>query len=135
MSAQLPNAATPVVPLVGPPLNPRIDGKNLFQDQVISGTSPIFSWQAPAVGTASGYRILVYEVVVNNGTPFLDFKGNGFYVTGTSAQLPPGVLSSGKSYTFVIQSVYRQADIGANPNLETMPEGEADLSTGLITIQ
>jgi hypothetical protein len=134
VSAQLPTASSPIVPLVGPPLNPQIDGKSLFQDQVISGTNPVFSWQPPSVGTASGYRIRVYELDVNNGTTSLNLKG-GFYVTGTSVQLPPGVLSSGKTYTFAIDSLYRQSDIGANPNLETMPEGEADLGTGLVTIQ
>jgi hypothetical protein len=134
VSAQLPTASSPISPLVGPPLNPQIDGKDLFQDQTINGTSPMFSWQPPAVGTATGYLIRPYEVVVNNGTPSLDFKGV-FYVMGTSVQLPPGVLSSGKTYTFVIESVYRKTDVGANPNLETMPEGSADLGTGLITFQ
>ncbi len=134
VSAQFPSASKPIAPLVGPPLNPQIDGKDLFQDQVISGTNPVFSWQAPAVGTASGYLIRPYEVVVNNGTPSLDFKGV-FYVLGTSVQLPPGVLSSGKTYTFVIESVYRNTDVGTNPNLETMPEGSSDAGTGLITIQ
>lgn len=133
VSAQLPTATSPLQPLVGPPLNPQIDGKDLFQDQTISGTNPVLSWQAPAVGTASAYRIVVYELTNSLQQP-LDYKF-AFYVSGTSVQLPPGVLSSGKTYTFLIESVYRETDVAANPNLETMPEGMADAGTGLITVQ
>jgi hypothetical protein len=134
VSADFPTASNPVAPLVGPALNPRINGSNLFNDQTISGTTPTLSWQPPAVGTASGYLIRAYQIVVG-GNPSLEFKGS-YYTTTTSVQLLPGVLSSGNSYWIEIESLYRKnVDISVSPHLESFPEGESDLGSGIISVQ
>jgi hypothetical protein len=135
VSADFPTASNPLVPLTGPPLNPTINGASLFNDQVITGTTPTLAWQPPSVGTASGYIIQVNEVVVNNGQTNVQAR-IWLTTTSTSVVLPPGVLSSGKAYHFVIRSEYRKnLDMSVSPNLETFPEGESELASGIITVQ
>jgi hypothetical protein len=58
------------------------------------------------------------------------------YTTNTSMVLPQGLLSSGNSYYFVIESLSRKIfDGSVAPYLETFPEGEADLVSGVITVK
>jgi hypothetical protein len=135
VTAEFPTASNPIAPLIGPALNPQINGIDLFQDQVISGTTPTLSWQPPALGTASIYSIGVQQFVVTNGNPSLQFKEQ-LYTTNTSVVLPQGLLSSGNSYCFVIESLSRKNLNGSvAPYQETFPEGESDLVSGVITVQ
>jgi hypothetical protein len=130
-----PAASNPIIPLIGPALNPQINGVSVFQDQVISNTTPILSWQPPALGSAYVYYIQVQQFVVTNGTPSLQFKGQ-LSTTNTSLALPQGLLSSGNSYCFVIESLSRKnLNSSVAPYLETFPEGAADLVSGVITVQ
>jgi hypothetical protein len=135
ITADLPTATNPIAPLVGPALDPQINGVSLFSDQTITGTSPTLSWRPPAVGTASGYSILVYSVVVQNGN-VAPLVGTILYTSSTSIVMPPGIITSGNIYYIVIDSLYRKnVDIGVSPYLETFPEGETNLGSGLITVQ
>jgi hypothetical protein len=136
-TSEFPTADKPISPLVGPVLNPQINGASLFQDQVIIGTTPTLSWQPPALGPAYIYRVQVQQFVVTNGTPSVQLSGLALYTTDTSMTMPPGILSSGKSYFVMIESLYRNEPAGSTvaPFKETFPEGEADLISGVITVQ
>jgi|HubBroStandDraft_2_1064218.scaffolds.fasta_scaffold13219_3 hypothetical protein len=135
VTTQFPTASNPIAPLVGPALNPQINGVNLFQDQRINGTTPTLSWQPPALGTAQIYFIAVQEFQLTNGNPSLQLKAQ-LYTTNTSMPVPQGLLTSGNSYCFVIESLDRKnLDGTVAPYLETFPEGAADLVSGVITVQ
>jgi hypothetical protein len=124
VTAQFPTASNPIAPFIGPALNPQVNGVSLFQDRVISGSTPVLSWQAPALGTAYIYHIEVIRRV------------DELYTTSTSIVLPQGLLSSGNSYCFVIQSISRKSlDNSVAPYIETFPEGSADVVSGVITVQ
>ncbi len=135
ITADLPTGSNPITPLIGPALNPEINGASLFNDQVITTTTPTLAWQAPAVGSASGFRINVYELVVTDGNPAVDLRAS-LYSTSTSIVLPPGVLVPGNAYCLVIASLFRKdLDVSVSPYVETFPEGESDLASGVITVQ
>jgi hypothetical protein len=134
VTSTFPTASDPIAPLVGPALNPQINGADLLQDQMISSATPTLSWQAPAVGTASLYLIRVYQFVVTNGSPSLQLDGN-FFSSTTSVMVPQGLMTSGNSYCFVIESLYRHNIGGVAPYQETFPEGVADLGSGVITVR
>ena len=135
ITAQFPTASTPIAPLIGPALNPQINGVSLFQDQVISGATPTLSWQPPALGTASIYDIALQQFSVVNGTPGVQFIGQ-LYTTNTSIVVPQGLLSEGNSYCFVIESISQQnSDGNVTPFIETFPVGSAEVVSGVITAQ
>lgn len=135
VTSQFPTASSPIAPLIGPVANPQINGSSLFNDQVVSGVSPTLSWQPPTLGTAYIYYIQVQQFSVTNGSPSVQLKAQ-LYSTNTSMALPPGLLSSGNSYCFVIEALSRtNLDGGVAPYMETFPEGESDVVSGVITIQ
>jgi len=135
ISKDFPTASSPIVPLVGPAIAPKINDSSLFNNQTITGTTPTISWQPPSVGTASGYSIIVQEVTVTNGVAQLQYKTTVF-TPSTSVTLPPGILTAGKTYYVEIASLYRKdADISSTPYRETFPEGDTHLGSGLITVQ
>lgn len=135
VSTDLPTVSNPIAPLVGPALNPQINGASLFTDKTIVGTTPTLTWQPPAVGTASGYIIRVYQIAVNNGSANLEAK-TFFFTSSTSVVLPPAILISGNSYYFQIESVYRKnIDLSVTPRRESFPEGTSDLGSGIISVQ
>lgn len=135
VTSQFPTASDPIVPLIGPVMNPQINGSSLFQDQVVDGISPTLSWQPPTLGTAYIYYIQVQQFSVTNGSPNVQLRAQ-LSSTNTSMVLPPGLLSSGNSYCFVIEALSRtNLDGSVAPYMETFPEGEADIVSGVITIQ
>jgi hypothetical protein len=135
VTAQFPTASNPIAPVIGPALNPQINGVSLFQDQVISGSTPVLSWQAPALGTAYIYHIEVIRFSIANGSPSVQ-RVDELYTTSASIVLPQGLLSSGNSYCFVIQSISRKSlDNSVAPYIETLPEGSADVVSDVITVQ
>jgi hypothetical protein len=135
VTAQFPTASNPIAPVIGPALNPQINGVSLFQDQTISSSTPVLSWQAPALGTAYIYDIEVIGFSVANGSPSVH-RVDELYTTSTSIVLPQGLLSSGNSYCFVIQSISRKSlDSSVAPYVETFPEGSADVISGVISVQ
>ena len=54
--ALLPN---PVVPEIGPPTAPLINGADAFAFQSGVGTQPVISWSAPSLGAATRYKLLI----------------------------------------------------------------------------
>jgi hypothetical protein len=82
----------PVVvrPVLGPPLNIRINGLDARQSLSGVGTSPTISWDPPAGGVATGYNIDVFDAAGNLAV----------YVaaTGPPVPLPPASLGRGTSY-------------------------------------
>jgi hypothetical protein len=87
----------PVVPQLGPPLAPLINGKDAFQFQAGVGAQPVISWSPPALGTASKY-LLGFEQFKNA------FKTNEVATVTfvlydrTSLKLPAGTLAANGAY-------------------------------------
>jgi hypothetical protein len=124
--------ASPVAPLVGPVMAPRIDGQDVFTDQMIAD-APTLSWSAPAVGAATDYAVFVYHLVVRNGQAASQ-PAFSIRTTGTTVAIPPDLLSSGESYYFAIVSRWIPGvDVTQAPERLSFPYGFATALTGVLT--
>ncbi len=103
-TSTLPTAAAPLAPLVGPALNPKINGKDLFQNQVAVGTTPTLAWDLPSLGTPTGYVVRVFELRNNAGTSQLLTRAT-FRTAARSLTVPPGILAPGGTYVVSLSSV------------------------------
>jgi hypothetical protein len=87
----------PVLPLLGPPTAPLINGEDAFGPQSGVGVQPVFSWSPPRVGTPTSYVVFV---------GLLDFPPqegdiasiNATVYGGNSFRAPAGFLQPGRSY-------------------------------------
>jgi hypothetical protein len=100
----LPTGAAPLAPLVGPVQNPKVNGKDLFQNQLAVGTTPTLAWDLPSLGSPTGYVIRILELRNNAGTSQLLTRA----VLRTAARslvVPPGVMTAGSTYVVAISAV------------------------------
>lgn len=104
--AQQPLENGPVVPLVGPPMDLRLNGAPATDTLVGVGTEPVVSWTAPDVGTPSYYILRVYELFTV-GAGFTS-RSQVLSLTTTEPQvrLPPSALVAGKHYFVQVVAVY-----------------------------
>ena len=131
-SATAAPSSSPLVPIVGPVMNPTIGGGSLFIAGTLSTTTPSLSWTAPTVGAPYGYRISVYVQSVVGNVP-LYIAAGAFYTSATSVTLPP--LSPGNSYVFSITALTdAAANIETSPLRSALPTGFATVVSAPITI-
>jgi hypothetical protein len=123
-----------VAPLVGPPVGPLVNGQDAFQNQTGVGTTPTLSWQAPAIGTATGYQVRFRRLYNNAGASSVEILPQVIYTAETSVQVPPGILIAGESYYLRIFAVNNGGfDFRSAPRRRQLPAGEASLQTAVIT--
>jgi hypothetical protein len=133
LTTNLPSAANPLVPLVGPVSNPTINGVSFFTDQSGVGTTPTISWNRPEFGTANRYLLTIYRMYANGTTATEDMVAQ-FCTTGTSLILPENLLMQGNSYHMDLGAFYNPAyDASISPFRLSMPSGNATSASGLIT--
>lgn len=59
------------------------------------GLTPVLSWSPPSQGTPTRYAVTVFDLVDQNFSA-------AFFTTQTRLQLPPFILSSGRSYVAIV---------------------------------
>lgn len=135
MSTTLPSAAAPSAPVVGPPGTPLINGKDLFSFQSGVGQVPTLTWQAPNLGTATNYQVIVNSATVSgSGTTTLGGPLAYLYTTGTSAQIPLGLLATGGYYYFTIAAIdCPGVDLTISPYRTSFPYATASVVTQIVT--
>jgi hypothetical protein len=101
----LPTSTSPIKPLAGVVSSPSVNHKNFFTDQSGIGTAPTLRWSPPSEGSANNYVVRIYQLFNNAGNTVISLIA-GFRTQGKSLIVPPGVLSSGQAYFFLIQSDY-----------------------------
>lgn len=102
-TSTLPTGTTPLAPLVGPVQNPRINGKDLFQNQLAVGATPTLSWDLPSLGTPTGYVIRILELKNTGGNSQLLTRAT-LRTAARSLVVPPGVMAAGGTYVVSISS-------------------------------
>jgi hypothetical protein len=154
-TTSLPTAT--VKPLVSAVQNPKINGADFFTTGTINGTAVTLSWDPPAIGTPFGYTVAIMSPTTSPGgtspistlpvgTPPGTIIGTigtiGFFSVTTLSTaktlmtVPPNLLSSGKTYSFVITSVVDgKANMETNPHRSSLPVANAQLISAPITIQ
>ncbi|RKH79817.1 hypothetical protein D7Y21_33180 [Corallococcus sp. AB045] len=126
-----------IVPRLSPPRLATLAGQAASGNLTGVGLTPRLAWTEPSVGTATHYRLRVYEVFVNAQGRTSQSAGGPVAqldTAGTSLRLPPGVLAAGKSYYAIIEARSSgNADFQGHPFRSSYPEAHAMSVTGVFT--
>lgn len=132
-TTQFPTAASPVVPVITPVQSVKLNGSALTQKLNTLTLSPVLSWDAPATGTPTGYRVTVYQLTkagsASNYQILLDL-----FTNGKSMTIPAGVLDAGNEYFFAIRSYLTPAiDFTSAPYHAVFPWADTDMLTPVVS--
>lgn len=140
VSQERPSAANPVVPMISPARDLKLDGQSIV-GQPISGVSaaPELSWTAPRIGTATSWEIHLQRgliirdpPVVPGGIPQVHlnlFDVAVLRVPGevTKVKLPAELLEEGETYILNVRAGHREGqDVAHAPFKQSLPYGWAD---------
>jgi hypothetical protein len=114
----------PIVPLLGPVQDPRVDGQSALAPLTGISTTPTLSWKAPAIGAPAGYAVSVSEI--DGVTQTLSAL---LLTTDTSMPLPPCVLATGRTYSFTITAFMTGGAIASYPWVSSAEWAIADAVT------
>jgi hypothetical protein len=127
-----PTATSPIAPQVGPALNPRINGKDLFSNQVAVGTSPAISWDPPSLGVPTIYLVRLLELRNNGGASQILTRAS-FRTPLTSFTIPPGLMVAGSTYVFTISAQQNPGiQAGEYPFRSQLPFSSAPLMSAIV---
>ncbi|QDE71399.1 hypothetical protein BHS09_32905 [Myxococcus xanthus] len=88
--------ASPIVPALTPPRGLAIDGIPATSQRVVGSTSPIITWQPPANGAPTAYRVNLQRYTTTSTVTQTLFYLPG---TATEVRLPVGTLAPDAIYT------------------------------------
>jgi hypothetical protein len=126
----LPSLAV-VIPVLGPPRRPQVNGRDAFAMQTGVGTQPTLTWSQPRIGSPTSYLVRVSE----SADAWRD--GDTIELTAivdgaTSFKIPPGFLRA-RTYYATITARQAQWDGPARLPLRTgVPLYTADCVTNLF---
>jgi hypothetical protein len=101
-SEQLPGFfSVKIAPEFGAVQQPRIEGMDAQQPVTLTTTTPELSWVAPppVPGERYHYILFIHELSVEGSATVSQYVGS-IRTNDTRTRLPPGLLSSGRSYVF-----------------------------------
>ncbi|HSR95562.1 MAG TPA: hypothetical protein VLM79_00775 [Kofleriaceae bacterium] len=93
-----------VAPLISPVRNVRIAGKDLSSPQIGVGPSPIVQWDAPRIGRATQYAVLLRKVTAT-ATQTSATSVVRFVTRSRSLQIPGPYLAGGGTYLLSIAAI------------------------------
>jgi hypothetical protein len=135
---QLLRAPFSVVPMVSSPRNVSVDGQST-QTKLLAAIPlhPLVQWEAPALGTATGYELDVFRINLGVDTSGARIAGSSFVgsirTPLRSVRLPPGFLTAGGRYFFGL-CAWAQPNVDeARPLRPTLPWGTACAVTQVMT--
>jgi hypothetical protein len=132
-SGPLSSLTGPILPVISPVRNVTVNGQAANQALTGVGTSPVISWTAPALGTATRYGINVFLVSNVGGQTRVSAVGN-VRLKGTRARIPPGLMTAGNTYQLVVvSSMATGGDVEKRPFGAVTFQGNAEAVLGLIT--
>ncbi len=128
----MPSPTNPIRPLVGVATSPSVGGRDFFANLSGIGLTPTLTWAPPSVGRANAYAVFVYQLA-NNGGNTEYFQIARLQTQGTVLKLPPGLLSSGQAYVFLVRTLYRPGVSVVNKPYVTGPtNATADVISGVM---
>lgn len=123
-----------VKPLLSAVQNPKINGADLFTASTISSTGVTLSWDPPAIGTPFGYNVAIMSPTTLPDGTVNYFSSTTLGTAKTSMTIPPNLLTSGRTYLFVITSLADgRANIETSPHRSSLPTASADVISAPIT--
>ncbi|WP_285568854.1 hypothetical protein [Geothrix limicola] len=123
----------PIAPLVGPPRNVKMNGQAMSNPTLSVGTTPLFSWDAPATGTPSYYLLSIYQLLPVSGSTFMSSTTVAqFRMTNNRLEVPPGLLSPGATYFGYLRAYYQGQYDPSHPTRLGFPLAYADYNTEIF---
>jgi hypothetical protein len=117
---------------MSPPQNLQINGEDASDDLSGTGLTPILSWDTPAVGTPSYYRVTIRELR-NSGGETIALRRGLLYTDENSIMIPPGVLVTGGRYFMLVTATNRGGpDFRQSPYQTGFPYASGSALTGVI---
>jgi hypothetical protein len=125
---------SPLRPPVSPPQNPAVNGSSAFSNLTVDST-PLISWQPPARGTPTYYRLRFREVYIGGSGNAVKGLYTGYLrTTATSVRVPPGMLTPGKMYVMYLSAIEKNIDVETGPFYGSFPNHEAPTLSGVLTV-
>ncbi|NVI99497.1 fibronectin type III domain-containing protein [Myxococcus sp. AM009] len=127
--------AAPIAPRLTPPRGLAIDGIPASSQRVVGNTSPIISWQPPANGAPTAYRVMLQRY----SEEYYTLMGqNLFYLPGTATEvrLPPGILEPDTVYAVRVMAIDSpNAEVTRRPfsTHELLPIYSADTTSSFFS--
>ena len=128
----------PITPTLSLPQNIQVASKATPYDQITTGVgnTPMVSWDAPALGTPTHYRVSVVDL-----TDMTDVKGftslrrtvATMYATGTQVTIPEGIMKTGTNYYFQVTAYLGGTYDSGKPFVEAQKYAAARMFTGVVT--
>jgi len=129
----MPAEPGPMVPVLGPPTQPRIEGRDAFADQNGVGLQPVITWSPPTLGQPTSYQITISrqtQPVIVGETRVI----SAIIYSGRIFKLPPGFLRQGSQYTAKISARLAPWDTFDHAVFrEGVPFHTADCVTGIFS--
>lgn len=111
----------PVEPGVGPVTNLRVDGRDAFQPQAETPVRPVVTWEAPSVGTATGFTVQVIRISADQGTTTTALVAF-IHTTETSVTIPLDVIAPGDQYLIEVIAIANvERDLAHRPFESPIP--------------
>ncbi|MDB4952571.1 MAG: hypothetical protein JWO36_140 [Myxococcales bacterium] len=125
-------AQSPIAPIIGAVVSPKVNGMDAFGTLNGVGTTPTVSWTAPTLGVASRYYMDIYQVVAQNGATVLQGVAR-FETNKTQVAIPPAILTTGNAYVFEITArAAGTLDLTATPNAQSLPDASTRVTSSLF---
>jgi hypothetical protein len=122
----------PIAPAMGPPTQPRIEGRDAFATQTGVGLQPTVTWSPPALGQATSYEVTISSRMqpVAGETRTL----SAVVYSGRAFKVPAGFLRQGSYYTASIAARSGPWDVfDRGPFRKGTPFHTAECYTGYFT--
>jgi hypothetical protein len=127
----LPAPTSPVKPLVGVVSDALINGLIFFDSQNV-GLTPTLTWSPPILGTATFYEVDIYQLS-NQGGNTVETAFYSVRTKSTALTIPPGLMSAGQGYVFVIRSWYIPGlNFAKTPFMSGPVSASSDVISGLM---
>ena len=101
-------------------------------DRTNVGTTPLLEWQAPAVGTAAMYDVVISRLEA--GTPVNEFVVARIRTPFTAVRIPPRLLTAGQPhFATVTATSIAGVDVKRWPMRSRNVQGRSTTITSLFT--
>jgi hypothetical protein len=120
----------PIAPAITPVRNVMIDGVPIAQSLPTVSASPVITWDAPALGTAT--RVDIESIVLRPGTPTTRAHQGTLHAVGTNrVRFPTGFLQPGEVQYLRITALAQPA--GWDPTIPLRDVGPPSASAATMT--
>jgi hypothetical protein len=136
-TTSLPTSTTAIAPPLSPVQNPVLNGTSLFTVGTTATSTPTLSWNPPTGLTPIGYGVYIIQLPSPSapmGVPLASVVEQ-LFTEQTSLTVPPGILSPGSTYLFIIEAIAdARANLLSSPRRSGYPTAYAQAMSGPVAI-